>query len=101
MSSWGARHGREGFPTAAALALLRFYRVVISPVLPVQCKYHPTCSAYAVEAIRSFGILKGIALAGWRLVRCNPWSAGGIDRVEAQRLFRPRSDRTTPTPSKS
>ena len=101
MSSSGARHGRAWLPTAGALSLLRFYQVVISPVLPVQCKYHPTCSAYAVEAIRSFGILKGIALAGWRLVRCNPWSAGGIDRVEAQRLFRPRSDRTTPTPSKS
>jgi putative membrane protein insertion efficiency factor len=83
------------------LALLRIYQVVISPVLPVRCKYHPTCSTYAVEAIRSFGILRGLVLAGWRLLRCNPWSVGGIDRVEAQQLFRPRSDGTTPTPSKT
>jgi putative membrane protein insertion efficiency factor len=101
VSAAGARHGVAGVPTALALALLRVYQVVISPVLPVRCKYHPTCSAYAVEAIRSFGILKGLVLTGWRLLRCNPWSAGGIDRVEAQRLFRPRSDRTTPTHSQT
>ncbi len=88
-------------PAALALALLRIYQAVISPVLPVRCKYHPTCSAYAVEAIRSFGILRGLVLAGWRLLRCNPWSVGGIDRVEAQRVFHPRSDRTTPTPSQT
>lgn len=99
MSASGARHGAARAPAALALALLRIYQVVISPVLPVRCKYHPTCSTYAVEAIRSFGILRGLVLAGWRLLRCNPWSVGGIDRVEAQRLFRPRSDRTTPTPS--
>jgi uncharacterized protein len=101
VSAAGARHGVTRVPTALALALLRIYQIVISPVLPVQCKYHPTCSAYAVEAIRSFGILKGLVLAGWRLLRCNPWSVGGIDRVEAQRLFRPRSDRTTPTHSQT
>ena len=99
MSASGARHGAARAPAALALALLRIYQVVISPVLPVRCKYHPTCSTYAVEAIRSFGILRGLVLAGWRLLRCNPWSVGGIDRVEAQRLFRPRSDRTPPTPS--
>ena len=101
MSAAGARRGVARVPTALALALLRTYQVVISPVLPVQCKYHPTCSAYAVEAIRAFGILRGLVLAGWRLLRCNPWSVGGIDRVEAQRLFRPRSDRTTPTHSQT
>jgi putative membrane protein insertion efficiency factor len=101
MSASGARHGVARVPTALALALLRLYQAVISPVLPVRCKYHPTCSAYAVEAIRSFGILKGSALAGWRLLRCNPWSVGGIDWVDAQRLFRPRPDRTTPSPSET
>lgn len=98
MSSPRAGYERVRIPTAAALGLLRIYQVVVSPVLPVQCKYHPTCSAYAVEAIRSVGILKGIVLAGWRLLRCNPWSLGGVDRVEAQRLFRPPSDRTSSTP---
>ncbi len=102
MSAPGARRGAAAqVPTALALALLRIYQVAISPILPVRCKYHPTCSVYAVDAIRSFGILKGLVLAGWRLLRCNPWSVGGIDRVETQRLFRPRSDRTTPTHSQT
>ncbi len=101
MSASGARRAAARLPTAVALALLRIYQVAVSPILPVRCKYHPTCSAYAVEAIRSFGILKGSVLAGWRLLRCNPWCVGGIDRVEAQLLFRPRPDRTTPTPSET
>ena len=101
MTAPGANRGVARVPTALALALLRLYQAVISPVLPVRCKYYPTCSAYAVEAIRSFGILKGIALAGWRLLCCNPWSAGGIDRVEAQRLFRPRPTGRTPAPQRS
>ena len=49
------------------------------------------CSAYALQAIRSFGILRGVVLAGWRLLRCNPWSHGGFDPVEQQRLFRHRA----------
>jgi putative component of membrane protein insertase Oxa1/YidC/SpoIIIJ protein YidD len=51
-----------------------------------------------VDAIRSFGILRGLALAAWRVVRCNPWSLGGIDRVEEQRLFRSTAARPRPTP---
>ena len=51
------------------------------------CKYHPTCSAYAVQAIRSYGILRGSVLAAWRLLRCNPWSHGGVDHAHDQRLF--------------
>ena len=69
------------------IAPIRVYRRVISPLLPRRCKYHPTCSAYAVDAVREFGILRGLVLAGWRLLRCNPWSHGGYDPVEAQRLF--------------
>ncbi|HEV2773152.1 MAG TPA: membrane protein insertion efficiency factor YidD [Thermoleophilaceae bacterium] len=87
-------------PAALALGLLRLYQAVVSPVLPVRCKYYPTCSAYAVESIRAYGILKGSALAGWRLLRCNPWSAGGIDRVESQRLFRPRPTKLLPAPQR-
>lgn len=69
------------------------YQRFLSPALPRRCRYHPTCSAYAVEALRSHGVLRGTVLAGWRLVRCNPWSSGGVDRVRDQRLFRhpPRS----------
>ena len=78
------------------LAPVRLYQRLISPMLPARCKYHPTCSAYAVDAVRSHGIVRGAVLAGWRLLRCNPWSAGGIDRVADQRLF--RSGPTRPSP---
>jgi putative membrane protein insertion efficiency factor len=63
------------------------YQRLISPALPRRCKYEPTCSAYAVQAIREFGILRGLALGVWRLLRCNPWSHGGYDPVSDQRLF--------------
>lgn len=64
------------------------YQRVISPALPRRCKYEPTCSRYAVMAIREFGIIRGLVLAVWRLLRCNPWSLGGYDPVGAQRVFR-------------
>ena len=72
----------------AVIAPIRVYQRVISPALPRRCKYHPTCSAYAVQAIRSYGILRGSVLAAWRLLRCNPFSYGGYDPVSAQTLFR-------------
>ncbi len=75
---------------AAATAPIRFYQRAISPALPSRCKYHPTCSQYAVEAVRRYGILRGAVLAGWRLLRCNPWSHGGVDFVEDQTVFSPR-----------
>ena len=74
---------------ALALAPIRFYQRVISPALPRRCKYEPTCSRYAVQAIEEFGILRGLVLASWRLLRCNPFSHGGFDPVSAQHLFRP------------
>jgi putative membrane protein insertion efficiency factor len=67
---------------------VRLYQRFISPALPARCRYHPTCSAYAVEAVRTHGVLRGSVLAAWRLLRCNPFSAGGIDPVADQRLFR-------------
>jgi putative membrane protein insertion efficiency factor len=75
------------FVTALFLAPIRGYQRVISPALPARCKYHPTCSAYAVQAIQRYGILRGSVLAAWRLLRCNPFSHGGYDPVKAQRLF--------------
>jgi uncharacterized protein len=73
---------------AVAIAPIIVYRRVISPAIPRRCKYEPTCSRYAVEAIGRYGILRGLVLAGWRLLRCNPWSYGGYDPVDAQRVFR-------------
>ena len=72
------------------LALLAAYRRWVSPAFGRRCRYEPTCSAYAVDAIREFGILRGLVLAGWRLLRCNPFSRGGYDPVEAQTLFKSR-----------
>lgn len=66
-----------------ALAAIRAYSRWISPVLPRRCRYEPTCSAYAAESIRRFGVLRGITLGGWRLLRCNPFSHGGFDPVPA------------------
>lgn len=73
---------------AVALAPLRAYRRFISPALPRRCKYEPTCSAYAEEAIRELGLVRGVIVAGWRLLRCNPLSHGGYDPVERRALFR-------------
>lgn len=61
--------------------LVRGYQFFISPYFPTSCRYHPTCSHYAVDAIRTHGAIKGICLAVWRILRCNPWSAGGEDPV--------------------
>jgi putative membrane protein insertion efficiency factor len=69
------------------LAPVRLYQRVISPALPRRCKYHPTCSAYAMQAVERYGILRGVVLAGWRLLRCNPFSAGGVDQLSDRRLF--------------
>ena len=78
------------FLLAVLLAPIHAYQRFISPALPRRCKYYPTCSAYAVDAVREFGIARGAVLAGWRLLRCNPLSHGGYDPVEAQTLFRRR-----------
>ena len=66
---------------------IEVYRRLISPALPARCKYHPSCAGYAVEAVERFGVLRGGVLATWRVLRCNPWSLGGYDPVEAQTLF--------------
>jgi putative membrane protein insertion efficiency factor len=76
------------FLTTALLAPIRAYQRFISPAMPRRCKYHPTCSAYAVDAVREFGVLRGLVLAVWRLLRCNPFSHGGYDPVENQTLFK-------------
>lgn len=75
---------------AIVLAPIRLYQRWISPALPRRCKYEPTCSAYAAQAIRELGVMRGSILAAWRLARCNPFSHGGYDPVEARRLFKPK-----------
>jgi putative membrane protein insertion efficiency factor len=76
---------------AVFVAPIKLYQKTVSPLLGPRCKYYPSCSEYAVQAISKFGILRGLVLAGWRLLRCNPWSRGGFDPVEDQRLFRSRT----------
>jgi uncharacterized protein len=87
---------------AAVVALvvlpIRAYRTLISPALPRRCKYEPTCSAYAEQAVRELGVIRGLVVAAWRVVRCNPWSHGGYDPVEAQTVFRARTPRDADPP---
>jgi putative membrane protein insertion efficiency factor len=80
------------------LALVTAYRRWVSPALPRRCRYEPTCSAYADQAIRELGPLRGSIVAGWRLLRCNPLSKGGIDDVADRRLFRGSRARNRATP---
>jgi len=73
-----------------ALAPLAVYHRWISPAFPRRCRYEPTCSAYAGQAVRRFGLLKGLVLAAWRLLRCNPFSHGGFDPVPERFTLRTR-----------
>jgi putative membrane protein insertion efficiency factor len=79
--------------TGVAVLLVRGYRKLFSPFVGAttlgnpRCKYHPSCSAYALEAYREFGFVRGTVLAVWRLLRCNPWSHGGVDYARDQKIF--------------
>ena len=79
---------------ALLIAPIRAYQRWISPMFPRRCKYHPTCSEYAVQAVQRYGMLRGTVLAVWRVLRCNPFSHGGYDPVSEQTLFR----RSHPSP---
>jgi uncharacterized protein len=72
------------------LAPIHAYRWAISPNLAPRCRYYPSCSTYAVEAVRELGIFRGTIVASWRIVRCNPWSPGGVDELADRRLFAKR-----------
>ncbi len=76
------------FLAALLIAPIRLYQRLISPAIAPRCRYYPTCSGYAVEAIREFGPIRGLILAGWRVLRCNPWSHGGVDELSDRTLFR-------------
>jgi len=73
------------------------YQRLISPALPRRCRYEPTCSNYAVQALQEFGILRGLVLAAWRVLRCNPFSHGGYGPVQAPRVFRTRPPHGSPS----
>jgi len=62
--------------------LIKLYQKIISPLFPPSCRFYPTCSEYAVQAVTKYGALKGGAKAIWRILRCNPFNKGGIDPVE-------------------
>jgi putative membrane protein insertion efficiency factor len=74
--------------TGALLWLISAYQRRISPAFPRRCRYEPTCSAYTAQAIRELGPARGLIVGGWRLLRCNPFSNGGIDDLADRRLFR-------------
>ena len=63
------------------VAAVWMWRLSVGALFPTTCKYHPSCSQYAIDAVRTKGLFRGSLLAGWRLLRCNPWSRGGFDPV--------------------
>lgn len=77
----GGSDRRVGPVTWLLLTFVRAYQLVVSPWLGPRCRYYPTCSAFAVGALRRHGPVKGLLLAVWRVLRCNPWSRGGVDHV--------------------
>lgn len=82
-----------GLPLRAVLlGLLRAYRGTIGPMLGPRCRFHPSCSAYAEEAVRVHGAAKGTALAVWRVLRCSPLTAGGLDPVPPRASGTPEYD---------
>ncbi|MFB9315405.1 membrane protein insertion efficiency factor YidD [Nocardioides plantarum] len=72
------------------IGLLKLYRLLISPLYGQVCRYYPTCSAYALEAVQVHGSIKGSWLAVRRVARCHPWAAGGVDKVPPRRTRSPR-----------
>ena len=71
--------------TWALTALVRAYQLIVSPWFAPTCRYYPSCSTYAVQALQRHGPVRGLGLAIWRLLRCNPWSAGGVNQVPPRR----------------
>jgi len=71
----------NGIGQNVVLGLLRAYRWAVSPLLPPACRYVPTCSEYAMEAVERYGVVRGSAMAVWRVLRCHPFTRGGLDPV--------------------
>lgn len=77
-------HVKTSLFAAIALSVIRFYQRFISPGLPPSCRFYPSCSRYTYGAIERFGLARGLWLGGYRVCRCHPWNAGGVDEVPAQ-----------------
>ncbi len=75
-------------PRNACVAILRGYRAVISPLYGDVCRYYPSCSAYTLQAIQKFGVIRGSVLGLWRIIRCHPWAKGGVDDVPEPHVHR-------------
>ncbi len=86
----------KGLGAAGVAAVWTWRRTLGLLTPPGTCKFHPSCSQYAGDAFRELGLARGAVLTGWRLLRCNPWSDGGVDHVRDRTLFRGRG-RTRPT----
>lgn len=71
------------------IGLIRIYQLTLSPMLGARCRFHPSCSAYALQAVRVHGPAKGTLLAALRLGRCHPWHPGGLDPIPPRRGWRP------------
>lgn len=69
-------------PSLLVIGVIRLYQLTIGRLLAPRCRFHPTCSEYAVQALREKGLVRGGSAAVWRLMRCGPWTAGGIDPVK-------------------
>ncbi len=72
---------RPGFGAVVAIALVRGYRIAVSPLLPPRCRHLPTCSSYCIEALERYGFAKGLGLGVRRVLRCHPWGTSGFDPV--------------------
>ena len=72
-------------PAFLLIGLIRLYQRTLAPMMPQRCRFHPSCSEYAVQSLRENGLIRGGAAAGWRLMRCGPWNRGGLDPVKARR----------------
>jgi putative membrane protein insertion efficiency factor len=83
------------------VALIRVYQFAISPMLGPKCRYYPSCSAYAVEALQQYGAIRGSWLAARRLARCHPWSPGGVDHVPPRHQHVSPSDPAPAGPARS
>lgn len=82
------------------IGLVHLWRATFGLLTPAgTCKYHPSCSQYAIDALRELGLARGLVVAGWRILRCNPWSHGGVDHVRDRSLFRSRDEQREGRPA--
>ncbi|WP_420110518.1 membrane protein insertion efficiency factor YidD [Pseudactinotalea sp.] len=72
---------RPGIVARLLTGAVRGYQLIVSPWFAPRCRYYPSCSSYAIDALRTHGAIRGTGLAAWRVLRCNPWSHGGVDHV--------------------